>query len=422
MPHDSTKLPTAPHDEYYHRLQERLIRYARVHTTSDADSAHIPSSACQVDLLQMLYEELYPRFCSKACLSEQGYLIAYIPATKGCEEVPTLALLAHVDTSPEAPGVDVCPMVHSDYDGGTITLPHSSLTTELYPELGRFIGHTLVSSDGSTLLGADDKAGVAIMVTLAEWLQLHPTVPHGAISLAFTTDEEVGRGLEAFDESLLGAQYAYTIDGGIEGELEYECFHAAGAIVRATGHNTHPGSGYGVMRSAIEALVRVDYELGRDERPYATQGREGFLHLLELSGDVSSAEAHYIIRDHDRSLLEDRIQRMRRVIKEVNDAPNSAALSLDVSYQYKNMYDYIAPHPEVIDIALEAYRSAGIKPIVQPIRGGTDGAELSRRGIPCPNIFGGGVNFHSTHEFCSIDSMRRCLDMLGFLVQGYTRL
>ena len=367
----------------------------------------------------MLHSELKELQIPSTCY-DAGYLIAQIPATAGYEEVPRIALLAHVDTSPEAPGEKVSPCLHPNYDGKPIQLKGSVLSPSDYPDLLRYVGHTLITSDGTTLLGADDKAGVAILMTLAAELQSKPELAHGPIALAFTTDEEVGRGLESFDESQLQATYAYTIDGGLEGEFEYECFHAASARITATGHNVHPGSAYNTMRHALQSLIKLDYRLGyTNERPEVTQGREGFLHLCHMSGDVSSATAEYIIRDHDRQLLEQRIARIREVAQQINEEPHAGQLAVEVSYQYRNMYDYIAPHPEVIEHAIAAYEAVGVQPIIQPIRGGTDGAVLSERGIPCPNIFTSGGNFHSIHEYCSLDAMERCLSIVTQLVRRY---
>ena len=400
-------------------LLERFLRYAKVHTTSDPDSPTKPSTARQWDLLRLLHTELEQLQVPATCY-EAGYLIAHIPATAGYEGAPSVAFLAHVDTSPEAPGEQVSPLLHPNYDGKPIQLKGSVLSPSDYPDLLRYVGHTLITSDGTTLLGADDKAGVAILMTLAEELQQRPELAHGPIALAFTTDEEVGRGLESFDESLLGAAYAYTIDGGLEGEFEYECFHAASAHITATGHNVHPGSAYHTMHHALQSLIKLDYRLGYEsERPEVTEGREGFLHLCQMEGDVSSATASYIIRDHDRQLLEQRLERIREIAQEISSEPHAAPLTVEVSYQYRNMYDYIAPHPEVIDHAVAAYEAVGVKPIIQPIRGGTDGAVLSERGIPCPNIFTSGGNFHSIHEYCSLDAMERCLAIVTQLVRLY---
>ena len=401
------------------QLLERFLRYVKVHTTSDPNSPTKPSTPCQWDLLQMLHTELETLQIPATCY-DAGYLIAQIPATAGYEEVPRIALLAHVDTSPEALGEKVSPCLHSNYDGKPIQLKDSILSPSDYPDLLRYVGHTLITSDGTTLLGADDKAGVAILMTLAAELQSKPELAHGPIALAFTTDEEVGRGLETFDESQLQATYAYTIDGGLEGEFEYECFHAASARITATGHNVHPGSAYHTMRHALQSLIKLDYRLGyTSERPEVTQGREGFLHLCHMAGDVSSATAEYIIRDHDRQLLKQRIARIRELAQQINEEPHAAQLAVEVSYQYRNMYDYIAPHPEVIEHAIAAYEAVGVQPIIQPIRGGTDGAVLSERGIPCPNIFTSGGNFHSIHEYCSLDAMERCLAIVTQLVRRY---
>lgn len=401
------------------QLLERFLRYAKVHTTSDPNSSKKPSTPCQWDLLQMLHTELTELQIPATCY-DAGYLIAQIPATAGYEAIPRIALLAHVDTSPEAPGEKVSPSLHPNYDGKPIQLKGSILSPSDYPDLLRYVGHTLITSDGTTLLGADDKAGVAILITLAEELQSKPELAHGPIALAFTTDEEVGRGLESFDENQLQATYAYTIDGGLEGEFEYECFHAASARITATGHNVHPGSAYHTMRHALQSLIKLDNRLGyTHERPEVTQGREGFLHLCHMAGDVSSATAEYIIRDHDRQLLEQRIARIREVAQQINEEPHAAQLAVEVSYQYHNMYDYIAPHPEVIEHAIAAYEAVGVKPIIQPIRGGTDGAVLSERGIPCPNIFTSGGNFHSIHEYCSLDAMEHCLSIVTQLVCRY---
>lgn len=400
-------------------LVDRFVRYVQIDTQSDYSSSTYPSTAKQLDLLRLLAEELRALGASDVEMDTYGYVMATIPATAGCEEAPTLGLIAHVDTSPDLSGRDVRPQLIESYDGGDIVLGASgyTLSPDDFPELRRLVGHDLITTDGTTLLGADDKAGVAEIMTLASYLLQHPECRHGRVRIAFTADEEIGHGVDYFDVARFGADYAYTMDGSAEGELEYECFNAASAHVHAHGRNVHPGYAKGKMLSALQALHDLHALLPERARPEHTEGFEGFYHLTQMSGTVEQAEAHYIIRDHDRQLFEHKKEAMRRAIVSVNALLGEEVLRLELQDQYYNMREQIAPHPQLIDLAVRAMQATGITPMIRPIRGGTDGARLSFMGLPCPNLFAGGMNFHGRYEYASVDTMSRAVEMLVHLAR-----
>ena len=336
-----------------------------------------------------------------------------IPATEGCEKAPVIGFIAHVDTSPDMCGAGVKPRIVENYDGHDIVLNGSlTMKVEDFPELKSFVGHTLIHTDGTTLLGADDKAGVTEIMTAAEYLMSHPEIRHGKIRIGFTPDEEIGRGVDYFDVKAFGADFAYTMDGGFEGELEYENFNAASAKITVQGRNVHPGYAKGKMINAIQVACELNALLPSCERPEYTEGYEGFYHCVGISGTVENAQISYIIRDHDMQLFEQKKRWITSCVELLKQRYGSEVLTLTLKDQYYNMRKMVEPHPQVIDKALQAMREADVKPIVRPIRGGTDGARLSFMGLPCPNIFAGGMNFHGRFEYCSLDSMQKAVKVI----------
>ncbi|MDR0511016.1 MAG: peptidase T [Rikenellaceae bacterium] len=391
------------------RLLERFLRYVAVDTRSDPASESCPSTPGQAHFLRMLAGELRELGAEDVTMDGFGYVTATLPTTKGCENDAVVAFLAHVDTSPDEPGADVRPQVIENYDGGDIRLGELTMRAADYPELALCKGHTLVTTDGRTLLGADDKAGVAVIVTAAEELLRNPSRRHGAVRVAFTPDEEIGRGVDRFDVAAFGADYGYTVDGGAEGELEYENFNAAVARIVVTGRNMHPGTAKGRMINALLVAHEFVAMLPPDERPETTEGREGFFHLTELRGDVGRAELEYILRDHCAERFEARKELLAQIAGRINERYGPQTVALTVKDQYLNMRPVVEKRPEVIARAQRAMRQAGVTPVIKPIRGGTDGARLSHMGLPCPNIFTGGANFHSRYEYCSLDTMARAV-------------
>lgn len=417
----SAIISTAFAESVRESLLKRFLHYVSIDTQSDEASQSFPSTSKQLGLLRLLRDELL-RLGLSAQLDEHGYVMATIPATAGCEGAPAIGFIAHVDTSPDLSGAQVRPQIVEDYQGQDIPLgEHYVLRPSDFPELLKLIGHTLITTDGSTLLGADDKAGVAIIMTLTEYLLQHPEIAHGAICIGFTPDEEIGRGVDFFDVTAFGAKFAYTVDGSIEGELEYENFNAAAAEVKFIGRNIHPGYAKGKMRNALELMQEFHRLLPEGERPETTEGYEGFFHLISSAGTVEQATASYIIRDHDHDLYMMRKELMRRIASELNERYGKEVVRVEVRDQYLNMRDKILPHPELIELAKEAMLASGVTPIIRPIRGGTDGARLSYMGLPCPNIFTGGANFHGRYEYASLDTMIRSAETLVRLAAIWSR-
>lgn len=394
-------------------LKERFLKYVAVDTQSAEESETFPSTQKQWTLLNMLVEEMKALGLTEVSIDKYGYAMGTIPASKGCENAPVIGFLAHVDTSPDMSGENVRPRIIENYDGGDIVLNNAlTMRVEEFPELKNFIGHTLIHTDGTTLLGADDKAGVAEIMSAAEYLMSHPEVRHGKIRIGFTPDEEIGRGVDFFDVKAFGADFAYTMDGGYEGELEYENFNAASAKIQINGRNVHPGYAKGKMINAIEVACELDSMIPAQERPQYTEGYEGFYHCVGINGTVEQANISYIIRDHDAERFERRKVWMWSVVDMLKKKYGEQVLTLTLKDQYYNMRKMVEPHPQVIDKALEAMRMADVKPLVRPIRGGTDGARLSFMGLPCPNIFAGGMNFHGKFEYCSLDSMEKAMRVI----------
>ena len=403
-------------------LLDRFLKYVAFDTQSDETSETFPSTEKQKVLLNALKEEMEALGMTEVTMDKYGYVMGSLPASAGCEAAPVIGLIAHVDTSPDMSGKDVKPHIIESYDGADIKLNNAlTMRVEEFPELTFFKGHTLIHTDGTTLLGADDKAGVAEIMTAAEYLLTHPEIKHGKIRIGFTPDEEVGRGVDFFDVAAFGADFAYTVDGGMEGELEYENFNAASAKVVIKGRNVHPGYAKNKMINAIEIAGEMMHLLPTWERPEHTEGYEGFYHCVGVSGTVEEAQLSYIIRDHDADRFEQRKRFMWSAVDFLRAKYGGDAVNLILKDQYYNMRKMVEPHPEVIERAIEAMEQAGVKPLVRPIRGGTDGARLSFMGLPCPNLFTGGMNFHGRYEYCSLTTMQRALQVILNLVQLWAK-
>lgn len=389
-------------------LLDRFLRYVAVDTQSDPESESQPSSAKELDLLNMLCKELQ-EMGVEASTDEYGYVMGSIPSNSG-ENIPAIGFIAHVDTSPDASGANIRPRIIKDYDGKDILLdPATGLTlkTEDFPELKGYAGQTIITTDGTTLLGADDKAGVAEIMDAVQYIMSHPEFKHGAIKIGFTPDEEIGRGVVKFDVKKFGADYAYTMDGGAIGELEYENFNAASATVHIQGRNIHPGYAKGKMRNAILIGMELNGLLPVEQRPEFTEGYEGFIHIVGFNGTVEEATFSYIIRDHDMKLFEDKKEMVKKCADFINQKYGEGTATVDIRHQYYNMRKEVEPHYHIIEKAVKAMEMEGIKPHIQPIRGGTDGANLSFMGLPCPNIFAGGHNFHGKLEYVPLESMEK---------------
>ena len=399
------------------RACERFLKYIRVHTTSDPASSAAPSSAIQLDLAHMLVEEMTALGIENAHVDEFGVVYGWLSATKGCEDLPALGFIAHMDTSPDYSGENVKPQIHADYDGGDVVLPGTGdvLTVESFPTLPALKGMTLITSDGTTLLGADDKAGIAEILTAVEAI-VNENKPHGRLCIAFTPDEEIGMGVAHFDVAKFGAQFAYTVDGGAEGEIAYETFNAASAKVEITGMSVHPGSSKDTMINAALVAMEFNSLLPAGDIPRLTEGYEGFFHLHDMKGDVSHAELDYIVRDHDRATFEVRKQTMRHAAKVINERYGREVVKLTLKDTYYNMAEKIAPHMELVENAKKAARLAGMEPFVEPVRGGTDGCRLSEMGMPTPNLCTGGFAYHGKFEHIAEESMDRCAKMVELLM------
>lgn len=400
------------------RLVERFLRYVAVDTQSDPESETFPSTAKQLTLLNLLLEEMLIMGLADVEIDPHGYVTGTIPATPGCEQKPVIGFISHVDTSPDMTGVEIKPQFVYDYDGEDIRL-NESLTMRVaeFPELSFFKGHTLITTDGTTLLGADDKAGIAEIMTAAEYLMAHSEIPHGTVRIGFTPDEEVGRGVDFFDVENFGANFAYTVDGGFEGELEYENFNAASAKIAVQGRNIHPGYAKDKMINALQVICEINALLPAAQRPEHTEEYDGFYHLVGMNGTVEQATSEYIIRDHSREKFEAKKSYLQSVVNLLEEKYGKGVISLTVKDQYYNMREMVEPHPEVIGRAEKAMRLAGVVPVVRPIRGGTDGSRLSYMGLPCPNLFTGGMNFHGKFEYCSVDTMCRACKTLVHLAK-----
>ena len=403
------------------KLIERLIRYAKIDTQSDFASSTTPSTQKQFDLLHVLKDELSDIGLSDITLDENGYLFATLPANTE-KSVPTLGFLAHVDTTSDFTGTNVNPQRIDHYDGRDIQLNENlTMSVEYFPNLKNYIGQTLITTDGTTLLGADDKAGIAEIMTAMEYLVEHPEIKHGKIRVAFTPDEEIGRGPHKFDVEAFNADFAYTMDGGPLGELQYESFNAAGVKVTTYGTSVHPGSAKNKMVNAITTAIKFQNYMPANEVPEKTEGYEGFIHLMSFNGHIEKAEMTYIIRDHDREKFEAKKAHMLEVEKLIKAEYGEHAIDVAMEDQYYNMGEKIEPVIEIVDIAKEAMHKLDITPIVEPIRGGTDGSQLSYMGLPTPNIFAGGENMHGKFEYVSAETMEKATQVILEIVQLFEK-
>ena len=403
------------------KILDRFLRYVSVDTQSNEESETQPSAAKEWDLLKMLQDEL-AALGVEVTLDEYGYVMASLPSNVG-EGVPAVGFIAHVDTAPDASGKDVKPQIIEKYDGGAIDLkgvPGLQLRPEEFPELLHYVGETLITTDGTTLLGADDKAGIAEIMTAVQYMVEHPEFKHGPVKIGFTPDEEIGRGVVKFDVKRFGADYAYTMDGGEIGELEFENFNAASARVHIQGRNVHPGSAKGKMKNAILIGQEFNSLLPVDQRPEYTEGYEGFFHLISFKGAVEEADFAYIIRDHDRAKFEAKKELIGKVAAFMNAKYGEGTVQLELKDSYYNMRAQVEPHYHIIDKAVKAMEMAGVKPKIQPIRGGTDGANLSFKGLPCPNIFAGGLNFHGKMEYVPLKSMEKASEVILNLISLFS--
>lgn len=390
-------------------VTERFLTYVKHHTTSDETSDTFPSTKRQLAFAAFLAKECEAIGLQSVSMDAYGYVTALLPGNTA--NAPTIGFISHMDTSPDASGENVLSNIVENYDGKAIPLNGTVLSPEEFPSLKEYIGQTLITSDGTTLLGADDKAGIAEILTAAEYLLAHPEIPHGAIRIAFTPDEEIGKGVDFFDVDKFHADFAYTLDGGRIGELEYENFNAARAIIRIKGKNVHPGSAKNVMKNAALIGTEIASLLPERETPAKTEGYEGFFHLCSFEGDVTSATLNYIIRDFNADSFAHRKELLRLIVERKNAQYNNC-IELDLHDEYYNMLSQIEPHMEIVSLAKQAMLDCGITPIIQPIRGGTDGARLSFMGLPCPNLFAGGHNFHSNYEYVPVPSMEKAVSMI----------
>lgn len=406
-------------------VYERFLKYVTIHTQSDETTNTTPSTACQFDLAHLLVEEMKALGIADAHVDEHCYVYGHIPATTGHETAPKLGFVAHMDTAPDYSGKNVNPIITENYNGKDIVLGTSgkTLSVERFPHLASLQGRTLITTDGTTLLGADDKAGIAEILSVAERL-ISDNIPHGAISIGFTPDEEIGAGADAFNVSLFDADFAYTLDGSVEGEIQYENFTAAGATFHINGFNVHPGSSKNTMINASLVAHEINSMLPTLETPSHTDGYEGFYHLTEMSGCVTNAELHYIIRDFDEHLLNARKNTLALIAKILNEKYGEGTVSLEIADQYKNMRSVIEESDcmHMIENAKIACETVGITPIVEPIRGGTDGARLTYMGLPCPNLGTGGFSFHGPYEHITAEAMDLTTEMVLALIKIYSTL
>lgn len=406
-------------------LTNRFLRYVAVETTSNPDSESFPSADCEWNLLKMLTEEL-KALGIEAETDQYGYVMATIPSNLGeaGKNVPAIGFIAHVDTAPDASGKDIKPQIIENYKGGDVILNEKlgiKIAVKDFPEIEDYKGQTIITTDGTTLLGADDKAGVAEIMQMAQYIVEHPDFKHGEIKIGFTPDEEIGRGVDYFDVAKFGAKYAYTMDGGKIGELEFENFNAASAKIHIQGRNVHPGYAKNKMINAILIAMELNVLLPVEQRPEYTQDYEGFFHLNGIKGAVEEADVQYIIRDHSMAKFEEKKKMMKEAVAFINAKFGEGTATLEMKDQYYNMREEVIPHKQVIEIAVKAMEESGVKPIIRPIRGGTDGARLSFMGLPCPNIFAGGHNFHGKLEYLPVESMQKAYEVVLNIISLYTK-
>ena len=404
------------------RAYQRLLQYVQVHTTSDPTTGTHPSTQRQFDLARMLADELRTLGVGDADVDEHCYVYGHLPATPGCEGRPALGLIAHMDTAPDASGEKVQPILHENYDGRDVTLPGTGAVMKAadFPFLASMKGETLITTDGTTLLGADDKAGVAEIITAVETL-IQDGLPHGPICIAFTPDEEIGEGASLFDLERFGADFGYTVDGGDVGGIEYENFNAASATVTVHGLSVHTGSAKGTMVNAANVAMEYHLSLPRMARPETTEGREGFYHLCQMTGDVTEAKLGYILRDHDAAKLEYKKDNMRQAADYFNGKYGPGTVTVELKDGYRNMIEKIRPHFHLVETARTAIQMAGLVPEEVPVRGGTDGAVLSWQGLPCPNLGTGGFNFHGVLECITAERMDKATQVVLNIIALYAK-
>ena len=402
------------------KILDRFLRYVAIDTQSDENSESQPSAAKELDLLKLLCKELNDMGV-EATLDEYGYVMGTLPSNID-KKVPAIGFIAHVDTSPDASGANVKPQIIENYDGSDIALkgvPGLYLKTSEFPELLAHKGETIITTDGTTLLGADDKAGVAEIMNAVQYMVEHPEFKHGDIKIGFTPDEEIGRGVVKFDVKRFGADYAYTMDGGEIGELEFENFNAASAKIHIQGRNVHPGYAKDKMKNAILIGMEFNDLLPIGQRPELTEGYDGFFHIISFKGSVEEADFGYIIRDHDRKKFEEKKELIAQCAHFINVKYGEGTATLEVKDQYYNMREQVEPYYFIVEKAVKAMEMAGVKPKIQPIRGGTDGANLSFKGLPCPNIFAGGMNFHGKMEFAPLENIEKASEVVLNIIKLY---
>ncbi len=410
-------------NEFTNKMLQRFLKYVTFDTESVDENSAVPTSEGQFVFARYLENELREMGLTDIILDDKGYLYATLPAN--CEKnIPVVGFISHLDTSPDMSGRDVKPRVVEAYAGGDIVLSAEDdivLKVCDFPEVEEYKGHDLIVTDGHTLLGADDKAGIAEIISAIEYLQAYPEIEHGKVRIAFNPDEEIGRGAHNFNVPLFACDWAYTVDGGSEGELEFENFNAGSALFTIQGRNVHPGYAKGRMLNALRVATAIVETIPAGESPEQTDGYEGFYHLMSISGGVDRAEVSYIIRDHDKAIFEKRLSFMNEVVDRMNAVYGEGTVAVEVKRQYANMREKIEPLMHIIDIAKEAMCEVGVTPEVKPIRGGTDGAQLSFMGLPCPNMFAGGINFHSRYEFVSLQVMEKAMMTIVKIVEGVAR-
>ncbi|OFX20461.1 MAG: peptidase T [Bacteroidetes bacterium GWA2_31_9b] len=404
-------------------ILDRFLRYVQIDTQSDEDSQTFPSTKKQFDLVYILEKELKDIGLAEVEVDTYGYVTATLLSNTN-KKTPVIGFLAHMDTAPDMSGENVKPQVFENYNGKNIPINKDldlCLSVKDFPELKNYIGQTIITASGKTLLGADDKAGIAEIMTAMEYLVKHPEIKHGTIKVAFTPDEEVGKGVDYFDVKKFGADYAYTVDGGPIGELEYENFNAASATIKIQGRNIHPGYAKGKMINALLAATEINFMLPVNERPELTENYEGFFHITKLNGTVENSELHYIIRDHDKVKFENKKIFIRDIVNLINTKYNQPIATLEIKDQYYNMREKIEPVYQIVEQAKQAMIEVGVKPEIKPVRGGTDGARLSYMGLPCPNIFTGGHNYHGKFEYVVLESMEKSVRVIIKIIELSTK-
>lgn len=400
------------------RVEERLLKYVSYWTTSDEECRQIPSSKRQFELGKVLEQELHDLGLEKVTLTDHCYVYGLLPATKGYADKPAVGFISHMDTAPDFSGKDVKPQIIPDYDGNDVLLKGSGayLKVSDFPTLKTLKGRTLITTDGTTLLGADDKAGVAEIMTAVEQI-ITEKIPHGDIWIGFTPDEEVGSGADLFDLDYFKAKFAYTVDGDYEGEVAYENFNAASASFEITGVNVHPGEAKDIMINAALVGCEIASLLPENETPAHTEGREGFYHLTDFSGDIAHAKVNYIVRDHDKATFEKRLDTLRGIEKKMNEKYHADTVKLNIQHSYSNMLEVIEKNEYVVAIAKKAIKNVGLEPVSRPVRGGTDGARLSFMGLPCPNLGTGGYGFHGPFEHISVEGMDTAVSVIKEIIK-----